>query len=119
MKQLTITIPQKSVTIGSNIGLADTSMTRLFGLLGKNGLEPGAGILIRPSSGVHTLGMRFAIDVVALDRNLCVVKLWPQLRPWRLTSVSLKTQSVLELAPGQIQQCGIEAGDHLAITENA
>lgn len=117
MKQLTVTIPQKSVTIGSKIGLADTSMTRLFGLLGKDGLEPGAGILIRPSSGVHTMGMKFAIDVVALDRNLCVVKLWPRLRPWRVTSVSLKTHSILELAPGQIEQCGIEPGDHLAITE--
>ncbi|MGB6131206.1 MAG: DUF192 domain-containing protein [Acidobacteriaceae bacterium] len=117
MKQLTVTIPQKSVTIGSNIGLADTSMTRLFGLLGKNGLEPGSGILIQPSSGVHTMGMRFAIDVVALDRNLRVVKLWPRLRPWRVTSVSLKTHSVLELAPGQIEQCGIEPGDRLAITE--
>ncbi len=117
MKQLTITIPQKSVTVGSKIGLADTSMTRLFGLLGRNGLEPGAGILIRPSSGVHTMGMRFAIDVIALDRDLRVLKLWPRLRPWRVTSVSLKTHSVLELAPGQIEQCGIEPGDCLAINE--
>lgn len=117
MKQLTITIPQKSVTIGSNIGLADTSLTRLFGLLGKHGLEPGAGILIRPSSGVHTMGMKFAIDVIALDRNLRVVKVWPRLRPWRVTSVDLKTHSVLELGPGQIEQCGIEPGDQLAIAE--
>ncbi len=117
MKQLTVSIPEKSVTVGSKIGLADTSMTRLFGLLGKNGLEPGAGILIRPSSGVHTMGMKFAIDVIALDRNLRVVKVWPRLRPWRVTSVSLKTHSVLELAPGQIEQCGIEPGDQLAITD--
>jgi uncharacterized protein len=119
MKQLTITIPHKSVTVGSQIGLADTSMTRLFGLLGKDGLDPGAGILIRPSSGVHTMGMRFAIDVIALDRDLRVVKLWPRLRPWRVTSVNLRTQSVLELGPGQIEQCGIEPGDQLVITENA
>ncbi len=117
MKQLTVSIPEKSVTVGSKIGLADTSMTRLFGLLGKNGLEPGAGILIRPSSGVHTMGMKFAIDVIALDRNLRVVKVWSRLRPWRVTSVSLKTHSVLELAPGQIEQCGIEPGDQLAITD--
>ena len=117
MKQLTVSIPEKSVTVGSKIGLADTSMTRLFGLLGKNGLEAGAGILIRPSSGVHTMGMKFAIDVIALDRNLRVVKVWPRLRPWRVTSVSLKTHSVLELAPGQIEQCGIEPGDQLAITD--
>jgi uncharacterized protein len=117
MKNLTVTIPKKAVTIGSHIGLADSSMSRLFGLLGKRGLDPGSGILIRPSSGVHTFGMLFPIDVVALDRDLCVLKVWSRLRPWRVTSVSTKVQSVLELAPGQIAECGIEPGDQLALAE--
>lgn len=117
MKRIAVTIPQKAVTIGDRIGLADTSLTRLFGLLGRSSLDPGDGILIRPSSGVHTFFMRFAIDVVALDKQLRVLRLWPRLRPWRLTSVSLKTHSVLELAPGQIEACGIEVGDQLAIAE--
>ena len=117
MKLLTVAIPQKSVTIGSRIGLADTELTRLFGLLGKSGLEPGSGILIRPSSGVHTLFMRFPIDVVALDKSRCVIKLWPRLVPWRLTSVSFKTHSILELAPGQIEACGIQVGDQIVITD--
>lgn len=115
MKLLTVTIPGKAVTVGSSIGLANTSLTRLFGLLGKRGLEPGCGILIRPSSGVHTFFMLFPIDVVALDRNLRVRKVWRRLGPFRLTSVSMKTHSVLELAPGQIDYCGIEPGDQLAI----
>jgi uncharacterized membrane protein (UPF0127 family) len=119
MKQLTVTIPQKSITIGSGIGLANTSFTRFLGLMGKKSLEAGSGILIRPSSGVHTMFMRMAIDVVGLDRRMRVVKLWPQLRPWRMTSINLKVQSVLELAPGQIEQCGIELGDQLALLENA
>lgn len=115
MKHLTLTIPEKAVTIGSRIGLADTSLTRLFGLLGKSGLEPGCGILIRPSSGVHTFWMRFSIDVVALDRELRVLKVYPRLPPWRITSVSTKVKSMLELAPGQIEACGIAPGDQLAI----
>jgi uncharacterized protein len=119
MKQLTVTIPQKSVTVGSRIGLANTSFTRFLGLMGQKSLAPGSGILIRPSSGVHTMFMRIAIDVVGLDRQLRVVKLWPRMRPWRMTTVNLKVQSVLELASGQIEQCGIEPGDQLAVTENA
>jgi uncharacterized membrane protein (UPF0127 family) len=115
MKLITVSIPGKAVTIGSRIGLADTSLSRLFGLLGKRGLDPGNGILIRPSSGVHTFFMMFPIDVVALDRSLRVLKVWKKLGPFRLTSVSLKTHSVLELAPGQIDACGIEPGDQLAI----
>lgn len=119
MKQLTVTIPQKSATVGSKIGLANTSPTRFLGLMGRKSLEPGSGILLRPSSGVHTLFMRIAIDVVGLDRQLRVVRLWPRLRPWRMTSVNLKIQSVLELAAGQIEECGIELGDQLAVVENA
>ncbi|HTW49061.1 MAG TPA: DUF192 domain-containing protein [Acidobacteriaceae bacterium] len=117
MKLLTLTIPAKSITLGSRIGLADTSLTRLFGLLGRRTLEPGAGLLIRPSSGVHTFAMMFPIDVVALDRDLRVLAVWRRLRPWRVTPISLKTHSTLELAPGEIDRCGIEAGDQLALTE--
>lgn len=119
MKQITVTIPQKSVVVGTRIGLANTSPTRFLGLMGRRGLDPGAGILIRPSSGVHTMFMRFPIDVVGLDRNLRVVKLWPRLRPWWLTSVNLRIQNVLELAPGQIEQCRIQVGDQLAVEENS
>jgi uncharacterized protein len=116
MKLVTITIPGKAVTIGSRIGLADTSLSRLFGLLGKRGLDPGSGILIRPSTGVHTFFMLFPIDVVALDRDLCVVSVWRRLRPFRMTTISLKIHSVLELAPGQIDACAIQPGDQLAIS---
>jgi uncharacterized protein len=115
MKVLTLTIPHKSVTVGSRIGLANTSLTRLFGLLGRRGLEPGSGLLIQPSSGVHTLGMLFSIDVVALDRDLRVLAVWRRLPPFRVTPVSLKTHSSLELAPGEIDRCGIEPGDQLAV----
>jgi uncharacterized membrane protein (UPF0127 family) len=115
MQYLTVTIPEKAVTIGSHIGLADTFLTRLFGLLGKSSLDDGAGLLIRPSSGVHTMWMRFAIDVIALDQNLRVLKTWQRLPPWRLTPVSLKTRCVLELAPGQIHQLNIQPGDQLVL----
>src|SRR6202012_2722319 len=92
MKLITVTIPGKDATIGSRIGLAATSLSRLFGLLGKRDIEPGSGILIRPSSGVHTFFMMSSIDVVGLDRNLKVIKVWKRLKPFRVTSVSLKIQ---------------------------
>lgn len=117
MKHVTLTIPEKAVTIGSKIGLADTFLTRLCGLLGKKGLEPGSGILIQPSSGVHTMWMRFPIDVVGLDKSLRVLKVWRRLPAWRITNVNFKIQSMLELAPGQIDHCRIEPGDRLAIAD--
>jgi uncharacterized protein len=89
----------------------------MIGLLRKRGLNAGEGLWIKPSSGVHTVGMKFTIDVIGLDKNLRVVKLWPQLVPFRVTSVSLKLRSVIELGAGQIAECGVQLGDLLEIRE--
>jgi uncharacterized membrane protein (UPF0127 family) len=91
----------------------------MFGLLGRDGLEAGGGLWIKPSSGVHTVGMCFRIDVVGLDRNLKVVKLWNCLAPYRLTSVSFKVRSVLELPCGVISWSRIQLGDQLQICSNS
>jgi uncharacterized membrane protein (UPF0127 family) len=103
----------RATTVGTRITIADTSLRRLLGLLGKRRLDAGCGLLIRPSSGVHTFGMLFSIDVVALSKNLQVLKVWPRMAPFRMTSVSLKTHSILELPAGQISHCRIKVGDQL------
>ncbi len=90
--------------MGETVELADTSMTRMFGLLGRSGLDAGGGLWIRPSSGVHTFFMRFRIDVIGLDRELKVIKLWRCLAPFRVTSVSVKMHSVIELPCGTIKR---------------
>ncbi len=105
--------------MGESVEVASTSLTRLWGLLGRRGLDSGGGLWIMPSSGVHTMGMRFAIDVVGLDRQMRVVKVWHELVPYRVTSVSLKMQSVIELAAGKIRESRIEVGDVLEVTPQA
>lgn len=116
MNEVTITNRTKATVIGSRISVADTSVTRLVGLVGRRRLDTGCGLLIKPSSGVHTFGMLISIDVVALDRQLRVLKVWPHLAPFRVTSVSLKTHSVLELPSGRIGECQIEIGDQLDVS---
>ena len=116
MLMLKVTNTTRGNTVGEKIELADTSLKRMVGLLGRRGLDAGAGLWIRPSSGVHTVGMAFDIDVVGLDRDLKVIKLWRCLVPFRLTSVNLKLRSVLELPSGAIAQSEIQLGDQLQIT---
>jgi uncharacterized membrane protein (UPF0127 family) len=101
--------------VWDRVEVANTSMRRLFGLLGRRGLDAGEGLWIKPSSGVHTVGMAFPIDVVGLDRKGVVIKLWSNLVPFRVTSVSWKMQSVIELPSGQIEQSGIRVGDSLTM----
>jgi len=60
--------------------------------------------------------MAFSIDVVGLDRNLKVIKLWSCLAPFRLTSVSFSLKSVLELPCGVIAQSQMQVGDQLQIS---
>ena len=99
--------------MGTRITIADTSLTRLIGLAGKRRLDSGCGLLIRPSSGIHTFGMLFSIDVVALSRNLQVLQLWHHLAPFRMTSIRWRRHSMLELPAGQIRSCQMEVGDQL------
>ncbi len=113
---LRVTNLTRSTVVGDNIELADTSLKRMFGLLGRRGLDAGGGLWIKPSSGVHTFGMAFSIDVVGLDRDLKVIKLWRCLVPYRVTSVSFRLRSVIELPCGAIAQAQLQLGDQIQIT---
>jgi uncharacterized membrane protein (UPF0127 family) len=84
-------------------------------LLGRRRLDPGCGLLIRPCFVIHTFGMLFSIDAVALDKGLRVLKLWPGLAPFRVTSPQRKAHSILELPAGQISHCRIHVGDQLEL----
>lgn len=99
----------------SSARLADTPFTRFRGLLGQRTLAPGAGLLITPSSAVHTIGMSMVIDVVALDRELRILKIWPQVRPGRIRTCGPGTRSMLELPGGHALQCNLCVGDQLTV----
>ena len=116
---LTVINSTRGITLGDSIELADTSIKRMVGLLGRRSLAAGEGLWIDPSSGVHTFGMSFPIDVVGLDRDLKVIKLWRCLVPFRLTSVSFKMKSVLELPCGVISQSQLQVGDQLDIAPSS
>ena len=94
--------------------LADTPWTRLRGLLGRRGLGADEGLLLRPAGSVHMLFMRFALDVVFLDRDDTVVKIVPGLRPWRFAAAR-GARRTLELASGAASRAGLKPGDRLVL----
>jgi uncharacterized membrane protein (UPF0127 family) len=95
--------------------LADTFLTRLRGLLGRPALEEGEGLLIRPANSIHTWFMRSVIDAVFLDRDLVVVGVAADVKPWRFAG-RRGSKFVLEVAAGESARRGIERGAHLRIT---
>jgi len=64
---------------------------------------------------VHTLAMKFPIDVLYLDTNKHVVHVEQNLKPWRVARVSLQTASVLELPGNTLQSSGTAIGDEIEI----
>jgi uncharacterized protein len=94
--------------------LADTPWTRVRGLLGRRRLEADEGLLLRPAGSVHTFFMRFAIDVVFLDREDTVVKVVPGLRPWRFAAAR-RAKRTLELAAGAASRARLVPGERLVL----
>ena len=82
--------------LATALAVADTHWTRLCGLLGtaRGDFRNGFGLWIVPCHGVHTLGMRFPIDVVYLDREMRVIHVQSELGPWRFAPVRIQAASV-------------------------
>ena len=93
---------------------AESAFARMRGLLGRQGLEAGEGMLINPAPSVHMLFMRFPIDVVFLDRSKTVVKVVHELRPWRAAGAR-RAVAALELPAGTAARLGLAAGETLVL----
>ena len=101
--------------LGEQIEVADTTMRRIVGLLGRQSLASGSGLFIVPTQAIHTIGMAFPIDVVFVDRKYKVVGLCDSLAPLRLSGLHLRALGVIELPAGTIRSTGTQLGDHLAV----
>ena len=103
--------------VATEASIADNYLSRLVGLLGKTKRWAllGRGLWIVPSQGVHTIGMMFPIDIIFLNKDMRVVHLEEHVRPFRISNVSLKASSVLELPTHTIYRSGTQVGDCMEI----
>jgi uncharacterized membrane protein (UPF0127 family) len=89
------------------------SASRREGLLKQSAWPEGSALIIAPCQAVHTVGMRFAIDVLFVDRGGRVVKVRERVRPWRIAG-ALTAFAVIELPAGTLGAV-VRAGDVLAL----
>jgi uncharacterized membrane protein (UPF0127 family) len=94
--------------------LAESTFARMRGLLGRDGLERGSGMLIDRTGSVHMFFMRFPIDAVFLDRTRKVVGIRHRLAPWRV-AWARHAVATLELPAGAASEAGLERGDVLVL----
>ena len=102
----------KDAVLADRADIADTGVKRRIGLLKHTGLNPGEGLWITPCEAVHTIGMKFAIDVLFLDKRRRVLKIRHAMPRWRMSG-SLFAHSVLELPSGTAAATKTVAGDQL------
>jgi uncharacterized membrane protein (UPF0127 family) len=119
MRRLVARNASVNTVIADKVGVAASRGARAVGLLTRSGLEPGEALWIVPSRGVHTLGMRFAIDVLALDEQGNVVDAVSNLRPWRVRLPRKGTAGVLELPAGTLQSSRTALGHKVVLEMQA
>jgi uncharacterized protein len=105
--------------IAHEVRIACSWAARLRGLSRERSMPTRAGLLLTPARGVHTLGMRFAVDVVFLNMQMRVLSLVPRVPPWRILLAPRGTGRVLELAAGQIAATRLQAGMFIVVESSS
>ena len=113
MRLLRVVNAKRNRQLGSRIGLADSWLTRLRGMLGRPAPDRGEGLLLTPCRSVHMYGMRFPLDVAFLDRKGEVVAIYPSLAPGSRPRGHRKGAHALELPAGTLAQSETSVGDVL------
>jgi uncharacterized membrane protein (UPF0127 family) len=97
------------------VTVADTYFARLRGLIGRTRLRSDEGVWMVPSSGIHTVGVLFPIDLVYLDSEHQVVELIESFPPFHIAPLRMQAASVLELHTHVIFSSQTQVGDQLVI----
>lgn len=105
----------KGTFLAFRVGVADSVLGRLIGLLGRRSLKPDGGVWIVPANAIHTVGMLFSFDVVMIDKDFRVVSVTEMVKPFRVILPKLRAESVIELPAHTIFRSRTEVGDQLLI----
>jgi uncharacterized membrane protein (UPF0127 family) len=107
----------------SNVEEANSALARGRGLMGREALAPGAGLLIGAGPlismmWIHTFFMRFPLDLVFLNRAGRIVRIMPNVKPWRIAPPVFGARCVLELEAGAAQRTSSSRGDEIRLERN-
>jgi uncharacterized membrane protein (UPF0127 family) len=107
-----VNVTKKESDLARRVEWAGTSAQRKRGLLGREALASDEGIYLVPCKGIHTFGMKFAIDVAFLAGDGRVVAVHHSLKPNRISRIALR-------AEGRLVATGTEVGDLVEFRESA
>jgi len=107
----------KNTILAEDVFIANTPFKRIKGLLGKKVFLPNQAIILDPCNSVHTFFMRFAIDILFVDKDYKVVKALPELNPNRITRIYWHSSRVIELPAGRLNLTNTQTRDQLQLLD--
>lgn len=108
-----LVLPERNLVLAGRLRTAGSAPGRMRGLLGRDPLGHGEGLLLSPCKQVHTFGMRYPIDVVFCDAQWRVTRVVRDMRPWRVSRIEWQARTAIELPPGAAS--GVAVGDRLLV----
>jgi len=111
----TVCLKKSDIPFFSSVELADRLFERMKGLIGRRSLPVGRAILLRPCNSIHTMLMRFHIDVIFLNKNGEVLRIVKDLPPCRFAFGGKNARSALEMKTGWFDWSTLCIGDELAV----
>lgn len=103
--------------IAGKVEVAQTFSKRLIGLMGRCSMIDGQGLYFPGCKSIHSFFMKFAIDVLFLDKEMKITKMVNCLKPYRVAFAPLKTRNTLELSCGVLEKHDLSVGDTMTLIE--
>ncbi len=108
----------KNTLLADEAKIGNTFFTRLIGLLNRNSLRKGEALILIPSNCIHSLFMRFTIDVIFLDKAGKVIEALPAFKPFRLSPIYFNSHSVIELPENTLKLSQTQLGDIIKMIQD-
>ena len=107
--------PKKNQKIVTQVEIADTFFKRFKGLMGREEIPEGFGLLIKPCNSVHTCFMKLPIDVLFINKDFQMIEIIKNMQPFRFSPILRDSAMVLELPAGTAVRLGLMVGDKVKL----
>lgn len=108
-------VKRNNLEIASQVKLAKSFKDRLVGLMFVDEMKGFDALIIEPCRSIHNFFVRFSIDAVFVDKNMKVVKILRDFRPWYLSGIYFRAHKVIEMKAGSASE--VEVGDQLEVRD--
>ncbi len=105
----------RQTVIARDVKLANNFFSRFKGLLAVKNFPAQSALVLKPCDSIHTFFMRFPIDVFFANKENKIIKIYRELKPWRLSGVFFKSRLCVELPDGSLDASRTQEGDRIEI----